>query len=104
MSYQESDGYNDAPRESEHRDAPIGHAAGPFDEDGHDTFTIVRPTANNQDGRNLNDVNDHEPPKWAHDVIKVVNDGNPQLNKFKKKKKRKGIEYNFIQNLNDSCC
>jgi hypothetical protein len=78
--YQESNGQNDAPRESEHGDAPVGHAAGPFDEDGHDTFAIVGPTAYNQDGRYLDDVDDHEPPQRAHHVIQVVNDGNPQLN------------------------
>lgn len=77
--HQKSDGKDNAPRESEHRNAPIGHAARPFDEDGHNTFAIVGPAANNQDGRDLDNVDDHKPPERTHDVIQMIDDGNTQL-------------------------
>lgn len=86
--YQKSDGKDNAPRESEHRNAPIGHAARPFDEDGHNTFAIVGPAANNQDGRDLDNVDDHKPPERTHDVIQMIDDGNTQLFKTKAKQKQ----------------
>lgn len=78
-TYQEADGQNDGPGEGEHRYGPVRQAAGLFDEDGHDALAVVRPAANDENCRYLDDVDDHEPPHGSDDVVQVVHDGRAQL-------------------------